>query len=530
VSRHAHQTRRLRFAVGLALALGATIVVSSPVAAKTATPNVPVLSWRPCDDGFECATATVPLDYEHPAERTISLALIRQPATDPGRRIGSLFLNNGGPGNSPVDFVRTDMRGVVPADVQARFDVVGFDPRGVGASTPIRCFADADEQQAFFGPLPAFPVGAKEERAYLKAMAELGRRCEAGNGTLLAHVSTANVARDMDLLRRAVGDQQLTYAGYSYGTFLGNTYANLFPGKVRALLLDGVLDPVGYTTGSGPLAKLIPFSARVGSAETTADALHVFLDSCQAHPDTCAFAAPDTRGKFDAMLERLRRDGPVTVETSPGPLTPGGPVTVSYAFIVDGLRGALQFPPIWPDLAALYEQLDQATPAPSAAGTAASAAPAAVSEGDGYDNSREALLAVTCSETVNPAVPALWPVTARVADAFVPYFGADWTWLSAPCATWPVHDGGRYSGPFTAATAHPVLFVNLTHDAASNPANAATTAARLPGSRLLLVDGVGHPSFVAPSACRDAAVATYLVDLVLPAAGTTCPSDTKPFE
>ena len=161
MSTHAHQTRRLRFVVGLALALGATIVVSSPVNAETATPKVPVLSWRPCDDGFECATATVPLDYNHPAGPTISLALIRQPATDPGRRIGSLFLNNGGPGNSAVDFVRTDMRGVVPADVQARFDVVGFDPRGVGASTPIRCFADAGEQQAFFGPLPAFPVGGE---------------------------------------------------------------------------------------------------------------------------------------------------------------------------------------------------------------------------------------------------------------------------------------------------------------------------------------------------------------------------------
>ena len=121
-------------------------------------------------------------------------------------------------------------------------------------------------------------------------------------------------------------------------------------------------------------------------------------------------------------------------------------------------------------------------------------------------------------------------MTARIADAAVPYFGADWTWLSAACATWPVRDGDRYSGPFTATTAHPVLFVNLTHDAASNPTNAAKTAARLPGARLLLVDGVGHPSFVAPSACRDAAVASYLTDLTLPPAGAICAADAQPFE
>src|SRR6185295_1002599 len=145
----------------------------------------------------------------------------------------------------------------------------------------------------------------------------------------------------------------------------------------------------------------------------------------------------------------------------------GGPVTVSYAFIVDGLRGALQFPPIWPALADLYEQLDHASLASTDNAAAAPSARAATDasaadEGDPYDNSREALLAVSCSETANPSVPALWPVTARLADAAVPYFGADWTWLSAACATWPVRDGDRYSGPFTAATAHPVLFVNLT--------------------------------------------------------------------
>ena len=239
----------------------------------------------------------------------------------------------------------------------------------------------------------------------------------------------------MDLLRQAVGDEQLTFAGYSYGGLLGMTYAQLFPAKVRAVMLDGAPDPVAWTTGR-PADRRQPFSLRVGSNTATSDALGFFLDSCQAAGDACAFASGDTRAKFDELMARLLA-GPITVDLPPGPIGPGGPTTLTYAFVVDGLRGGLQFPPIWADLAGLLQATFEAPDTSAAATVDQSSEPEAAPTEDGYDNSRDALFAVACSETNNPNAVSRWTKQAAAADRATPYFGADWTWLSLPCATWP---------------------------------------------------------------------------------------------
>jgi pimeloyl-ACP methyl ester carboxylesterase len=241
------------------------LLTAAALAASASAAQAAPLPWTACDDGFECATAQVPLDYDQPAGAKIELALIRLPASDPTHRIGTLFTNPGGPGNSGVAFVREEARSVYTDAVRARFDVVGFDPRGVGAGTPVHC----GEAPA----LPAFPVGREQEQAFAAAQADLGRRCRGRNGALLDHLSTANVARDMDILRAAVGDAKLTFIGHSYGSFLGATYANLFPQRVRAVALDGVLDPVAWMNGPGP------FSLRVGSQQASSRALRHFLDT-----------------------------------------------------------------------------------------------------------------------------------------------------------------------------------------------------------------------------------------------------------
>jgi pimeloyl-ACP methyl ester carboxylesterase len=316
--------------------------------------------------------------------------LARVPAGDPAHRVGSIFVNNGGPGNAVLDFVRNDARNVLPADIQARFDIVGFDPRGVGESTPVRCFADSESQEQFFGSLAPFPVTTREIEQAADAAKVLGRRCRQRNGELLDHLSTANVARDMDLLRQAVGDQQLTFAGYSYGGLLGMTYAELFPMNVRALLLDGTPDPVAWATGR-PADRRQPFSVRVGGATATSDAMGFFLDSCQEAGDGCAFASQHTRAKFDELLARLLAAGPITVDLPPGPIGPGGPTTITYAFVVDGLRGGLQFPPIWADLAGLLQATFEATDvgAPDTVNPSADQGPAATAEhGAGANNRR----------------------------------------------------------------------------------------------------------------------------------------------
>ena len=222
--------------------------LSSPGAAAPGTPKV---SWSPChrDLGpFECGTVQVPLDYNGPNGGAISLAVVRLPAGDPGRRIGSLFINPGGPGGSGFDFALFAAPILFNDEVRARFDIVGFDPRGVIRSTALRCFGNDKQWAPFFTPF-AFPVTDAEEAIWQNADRFLTAQCDQRGGRMASHISTANVARDLDALRQAVGDDKLTYVGYSYGTAIGVQYANLFPGNVRALVVDGVLDPVAWTKG-----------------------------------------------------------------------------------------------------------------------------------------------------------------------------------------------------------------------------------------------------------------------------------------
>jgi pimeloyl-ACP methyl ester carboxylesterase len=217
--------------LGSLLALPATAVsTASPTAPATATAAalpVPELRWTDCGDGFQCATARVPLDYDKPRGARISLALIRLPAGDPARRIGSIFVNPGGPGTSGVGFVRRAGRLLYSREVQARFDLVGFDPRGIIRSTPLRCFNSLQQAQAAQPPFP-FPVTPQQERVWIRSDRRIARACADRAGAIIDHMATANVARDLDLLRQAVGDARLSYAGYSYGSYLGTTYANLF--------------------------------------------------------------------------------------------------------------------------------------------------------------------------------------------------------------------------------------------------------------------------------------------------------------
>jgi pimeloyl-ACP methyl ester carboxylesterase len=497
----------MRFLV-LVFVLAALLPI--PAAANAATK----LSWSACGDGLQCATAQVPLDYDQPAGKQLSLALIKRPAGDSAHRIGSLFTNPGGPGNSGVDFVRNDAGNVYSPGVLARFDVIGFDPRGVGRSTAVRCFDGPDEQGEFLGGLPAFPVGAEEERAYIAATAELGRRCRARSGDLLDHLSTANAARDLDRLREAAGDAKLTYIGHSYGTLLGVTYANLFPGRVRAIALDGILDPFGWSQESA-----VPFSLRVGSQRATSDALRFFLTSCKQAGERCAFSAGDPVAEFDRVMARLKR-GPVELDFG------DGPVPITYAQVVNIMRDVLGFPPAWAstagDLAFLRDTID------GEANPKAKALAAQAPEQD-FANGFEAKLGIACADQAGPRLPQLWPLAARLADLQAPYFGASWAWISEPCSTWPGLDRDRYSGPYTKATSAPLMLINARYDAAASYTRARALANALPGARLLTIEGAGHTQEAIDSACADAAIERYLVKQQLPAPNATCGQDTDPF-
>jgi pimeloyl-ACP methyl ester carboxylesterase len=522
-------TRR-RWAGWRARALAAYIISAAAIGTAAATaqaapagaPPVPDLRWTDCGGGLQCATARVPLDYGQPRGRAISIALIRLPASDPAHRIGSLLVNPGGPGTSGVAVVRANAQ-QFPAELQSRFDIVGFDPRGVGLSTPVRCFTSVAEQRAFFAGMPRFPVTPAEQASTIRKAAAFDRLCGQRNADLLPHLSTANAARDMDLLRQALGDPRLTYLGLSYGSFLGTTYANLFPNRVRALVLDGAIEPVEWTTGRGDEGDTVPTFLRLESDVGASQTLGAFLDLCAgAGPAGCAFATGTDRQathvRFQALMARmLARPVPVA--------TPQGTVQVTYADAVSAVSGALHDPLAYPALAVALRHLEQGDGSVvlQLLGSFASPTPAA------YDNTVDAEAAIACADSDSPRDPGVWPAAAAAADRRSPYFGALYAWASVRCADWPARDADRYTGPFDRRTSGTVLVVGNTFDPATRYQSAVALSQELGNARLLTLNGWGHTAAGQPSACANDAETAYLADLTLPAPGTVCQMDQGPF-
>jgi pimeloyl-ACP methyl ester carboxylesterase len=529
-----HRLRRTVLAALVAV-LAATLFTAPSSAGATTSPAsgtgsaaVPRLDWAACAgeglEAFECATAVVPLDYDRPKGQQITLALTRLPASDPSRRIGSLFINPGGPGGSGVEFVQGAGPFLYSDEVRARFDLVGFDPRGVIGSTPLRCYETLDDAIADLVPFQ-FPVTREEERAWIRSDRAIARACAERGGPILNHMSTANVARDLDLLRRAVGDAKLTYAGYSYGSYLGATYANLFPGKVRSLVVDGVLDPVAWSTGRGDQARTLPFSTRLRSAKGAYETLQEFLRLCDAGGPNCAFSEGNPARRFDRLARRLLRE-PVEF-TDP---VSGETILVTYAELIGATLGVLYDPSVWPLWAEVLQQLDELTsPAAAAADLRALRARlgGALQQED-YPNFVEGFPGVACSETHNPANVGAWARAARAQDRQFPYFGRPWTWFTSICQPWPGWDRDHYDGPWNHTTANPVLVVGNLFDPATPYHGAVTVDRLLPRSRLLTLAGWGHTSLFA-SACVDGYVSTYLLTTRVPPRGTVCQPDVVPF-
>jgi pimeloyl-ACP methyl ester carboxylesterase len=477
-----------------------------------AAPGKPKLSWKGCFANlgpFECGTVHVPLDYDGSAGGTISIALVRLPATDPSRRIGSLFLNPGGPGASGVDAVLDAGSVLFTDEVRARFDIVGFDPRGVARSSALRCFGNEKQREPYFTPI-AFPSTPAEESIWETADRYLVDACAQRGGRIADHMSTANVARDLDTLRQAVGDDGLTYVGYSYGSFLGVTYANLFPDRVRALVVDGVLDPVAWTTGAGNEAGTLPFTARLRSDIGAQRTLDEFFRLCDA--GDCAFG-PGSAERFAELSARVKAD----------------PSIVNYSVLVSATLDAMFDSSSWEEFAQLLADLEAATASPAALRARMQAflhRPLFIAKRSfPFPDFPEGYPAVACADGDNPDAYASW--SSAAASSFGT-FGPLWTWSSSTCAEWTSADGDRYTGPFTARTANPVLVVGNLFDPATRYEGAQTVASLLPGARLLTVAGWGHTSAFL-SSCADEAVASYLLTSVPPPAGTVCSQDVTPF-
>jgi pimeloyl-ACP methyl ester carboxylesterase len=460
----------------------------APPALGTNGAAVPVLHWTSCHGKFQCAAASVPLSYREPKGTAITLSVIRLPAGDPGRRLGSLFFNFGGPGTDGVGEL-TRFADRYPAEVRARFDLVSFDPRGIGGSAPISC------PGAEHAPAPGSPL--RQPDAFFAASAAPGKACAAGSGALLSHLSTANVARDLDLLRQAVGDTALNFYGYSYGTYLGGTYANLFPDKVRAMTLDGTLDLVANATGK-PGQEKQPVDVRADVAGAQQQELDQFFAACAAAGPKCAFSGGDPKAKFAGIFARASR-------------------TTGVGSLMKTVDSALYQSGRWKRLAQTLSAM------PSDSGPAAPVLdPYVPTHSPGF-------LAVQCVDSDNPSSPADYAALAARESARQPYFGLGSVFSMAQCVGWPAHDSDRYTGPWNRARKNPILVLNNRFDPATPLHNAQATAAELGDGRVLVVDGYGHTSLDAPSACASAAVTRYLTDLAAPAEGSTCAPDAVPF-
>ena len=464
---------------------------TSPGASGGAHSAGPVASiaWSDCGDGFQCGTLPVPLDYAAPGGQTLLVSVIRLPASDPASRIGSLVIEPGGPGESGTDFAREAARVLFSDAIRRRFDIVGFDPRGVNRSSPIRCSDDLDH----FLAMDQTPDTPAELATLLDGEKTFVDGCERRNGAELPHVGTGDVVRDLDALRAALGDDRLTYLGFSYGTLIGSLYAQAYPKNIRAMVLDGAMDP------SLDLAE-------IGQAQAVAfeGDLHDFLAWCGASP-ACAFRHKGKPGPaLDALMRRL--------ETHPLPATSiGSERLVGPTYAWEAVTGAMYDRSSWPVLALALAAAEHG----DGADLLLLSDPLSGRQPDGgYSNLVDSNMAVTCLDFPGPRDPAPYEAEARAWAKVAPHFGAYVAFSEIGCAFWPVAPI-RTPAPVSAPGAPPILIVGSTRDPATPYPWAVALSHQLSSSVLLTRKGDGHTGY-AVSACVAAAADAYLLDLTVP--------------
>ena len=483
------------------------------------------IDWQDCSDGtspFQCGTVTVPLDYEHPDGRAITLALKKLPASDGDAEHGSLFLNPGGPGGSGVEAVADAPR--APEELRAAYDIIGFDPRGVGQSTPITCWTDDEIKQSLTDPgngdiSPTNPLkGITSKNVPAQEKIDRGTanaaRCAQHSEVpeLLDHVGTRNVARDLDVLRATNGNTKLNYLGTSYGTYIGAIYADLFPGHVGRAVLDGAMDPSRHWAG--------------GEAETTAfkeGVLRQYVEHCQAQ-GSCPLS-----GSTDEAIAQLATfvDG-----LDKNPLTaPGSNVTVNAQEATTIIRDYAIEKPDWEELTAMLTPAmsnhDGALMVKAKQSALAPQLPTTAEQAVSRANNLFMAAAVICNDYPDAGGTASdWDAQSAVEKKAYPFFGGTSNGLEAYCRGW----GHRAQTPpreTHAEGSNPILVVGLTGDDRTLYPWAQGLTDQLDNGHLLTVEGPGHITF-GRNACATVAMTDFLVNGTVPAEGTTCAAEPRP--
>ncbi|MGB2570783.1 alpha/beta hydrolase [Micromonospora citrea] len=504
---------------GALLAAGCTLPAFVPGSAEKAAAPGTAPTWRACPEvaeelvgrgapgmRYECARIAVPRNWGAGAGatagpgtgETFEIALLRARSSKQRDRIGSLVINPGGPGGSGVDTAVYlsfgQAFGGLPASITDRFDIVGFDPRGVSRSSPVKCISDAD-LDASFGADPD-PRSQESFDAYRTLNQRVGRGCGDKYGDQLPLYGTEQAARDMDAVRAAVGDEKLTYLGYSYGTLLGATYAQLYPRNVRAMVLDGAVDPrQQLIAGSESQAK--GFERAFGN----------FTRWCAANAGRCPIA-PDARAAVTSAIDKAR--------VSPARGADGREATSGWVFYA--VISSLYTESGWEELARAVDKLEGGDP--SGVFALADAYAGRDEEGN-YSNLFDANLAVNCAdETEKPSIARIRELQSQWRDRY-PLFGPSLAVGMLGCVEWP---GGRDPYPTGRAEgAPPIVVVGTTGDPATPYEQTAKLASMLGVGRVLTWEGEGHTAYP-QTACVTDAVDAYLISLTVPREGLRCPA------
>ncbi|MGE9808564.1 alpha/beta hydrolase [Janibacter sp. G1551] len=523
--------------------LGSAAATASTAAAGTAAPTtsesakldrvpVPDLAWFNCYRTAQCATVRVPLDYDEPDGRTTTVAALRLPAT--GDKIGTLFVNPGGPGGSSTELAYAADRWLSPA-VRERFDIVGIDPRGVGFSEQVQCLPVEQQDDVLRGLGSGVPVSATEERDYMRSIRTVAAGCSTND--LATSMSSAEVARDMEMVRRALGERRLNYLGFSYGSHLGTTYATMFPDTFRSLVVDGTISPTGWS-GLGSL-KSQPLEARLKSGKAGWKAIRRVLAECdRVGTSRCDFAAGNPQARFDTLMRRLRTT-PIEIADPDG----GEPLVVTYADAVQILLMALYMPDAPQFSTFVLEMLSQLQR--QGGGSLAAVADkqsarrlervirdadAALRRGFTYDNSLDSYLSVMCTDTRETTALADYPTFAETQDTVAPHFGRAWLWSSAGCAgdSFTGEDEDAWHGPWGTSTTKHVLVVGNYWDPATAYGGAVQAHHVLGRSRLVSSDSWGHTAY-GVSACVTRRVDSALLTGRVPTSDVQCPAERPMF-
>jgi pimeloyl-ACP methyl ester carboxylesterase len=457
-----------------------------------------VPKWQPCGEGKQCADVYAPLDWEDPAGERITLHLVKQPAKS-GKATGSLFVNPGGPGASGADFVMDSVDSAVQPAVQRDYDVIGWDPRGVGKSTPVTCLDAAGMDKYLFGvsKADALVEGSDEWiEASKQETREFGEACAKSTGALLGHVGTASTVQDLNMMRAIVGDDKLNYLGYSYGTFIGALFADAYPDRVGRMVLDGAMDP---STSLGEVVR----EQTLGFEQ----ALRAYVTDCLQRND-CPL-----EGSVDEAMASI---GKLIDGVDAAPLKGSDGRLLTAATMLTAIITPLYSQSNWPYLDQLFTSVSEGD-----ADIAFSLADFYYDREDGKytSNSTEAFSAINCLDYPSEFdVPAMRKDAAEL-DKLAPTIGRFQGFGDLGCAGWP-YDGTARTA-VKAEGAEPILVVGTTGDPATPYRWAESLADQLESGVLLTFEGEGHTAY-GSNACVNSAVDAYLLKGTPPREGTRC--------